>query len=100
MQTRSPKMLQEGTLIIAKGTILVLLKCIKASSCGSTARAMGKWGQSPIYTVSHGPQEIEKSPFRGVRGRGTQNRTPVRGLFWVGGKNVHALRRLKNRPSL
>jgi len=44
------------------------------------ARAMGKWGQSPIYTVSHGPQEIEKSPFRGVRSR-TQNRTPVRGLF-------------------
>jgi hypothetical protein len=28
------------------------------------ARAMGKWGQSPIYTVSHDPQEIEKSPFR------------------------------------
>jgi hypothetical protein len=62
------------------------------------ARAMGKWGQSPIYTVSHGPQEIEISPFRSARGRGTQNRSPVRGLFWVGGKNVrnqHALRRLK-----
>jgi hypothetical protein len=28
------------------------------------ARAMGKWGQSPTYTVSHDPQEIERSPFQ------------------------------------
>ncbi len=28
------------------------------------ARAMDKWGQSPIYTVSHDQQETERSPFR------------------------------------
>lgn len=28
------------------------------------ARAIGKWGQSPTYIVSHDPQEIERSPFQ------------------------------------
>jgi len=27
------------------------------------ARAMDRWGQSPTYTASHDPQEIERSPF-------------------------------------
>ena len=33
---------------------------------------MGKEGQSPTYTVSHDPQETERSPFLGVRGRGAK----------------------------
>lgn len=61
---------------------------------------MGKWGQSPTYTVSHDPQEIERSPFR-VSEVEEPKQVPRKRGFWVleeGGKNVrnqHALRRLK-----
>jgi hypothetical protein len=41
------------------------------------ARAMDRWGQSPTYTASHDPREIERSPFRGQRSR-SQNRSTVR----------------------
>jgi len=48
---------------------------------------MGKWGQSPTYTVSHDPQEIERSPFQGVRGRGAKIGPLVRGFLGVGGED-------------
>jgi hypothetical protein len=38
--------------------------CTDQKPDSKEAWAMGKWGQSPIYTVSHDPQEIERSPFR------------------------------------
>jgi len=65
------------------------------------ARAMGKWGQSPIYTVSHDSQEIERSPFRVSE---VEEVPCKRGFLGgrEGGKNdrnQHALWRL-NRPSL
>src|SRR5271163_4218712 len=66
--------------------------------------AMDGWGQSPICTASHDPQEIRRSPFRAQRSR-SQNRSPCkRGFLGVGGgkiaRNQPALRRAQNRPSL
>ena len=63
------------------------------------ARAMGKWGQIPTYTVSYDPQEIERSPFRVSEGRGAKIGSLVRGL--LGGeknaRNQHALRSVEYR---
>jgi hypothetical protein len=51
------------------------------------AKAMDRWGQSPTYTASRDPQEIERSPFRGQRSR-SQNRSLVRGWGEREGKEV------------
>jgi hypothetical protein len=46
---------------------------------------MGKWGQSPTYTVSHGPQEIERSPFQ-VSEVGEPKYVPCKRVFGLGGR--------------
>src|SRR6266480_3039689 len=56
--------------------------------------------KSHIYCEPWPARDREKS-ISGCQRSRTQNRTPVRGLFWVGGeggknvRNQHALRRLK-----
>jgi hypothetical protein len=65
---------------------------------------MGKWGQSPTYTVSHDRKRSREVHFRCQRSR-SQNRSPCKKVFWVlgGGKvarNQPALGGPKNRPSL
>ena len=46
---------------------------------------MGKWGQSPTYTVSHDPQEIERSPFR-VSEVEEPKQVPCKRFFLGGGE--------------
>src|SRR5271163_1783630 len=55
------------------------------------AREMDRRRQSPTYTASHDPQEIERSPFRGQRSR-SQNRSLMRGWGKGGRKPACAWR--------
>jgi hypothetical protein len=66
-------------------------------------RAMGKWGQSLIYTEPW-PARAREKFISGCQGSRTQNRTPnrtpVRGLFWVGGEGGKNVRNQRARRSL
>jgi len=48
---------------------------------------MGKWGQSPTYTVSHDPQEIERSPFRVLEVE-EPKQVPCKRVFWGGEEDL------------